>query len=502
MVYIRFFEEKYGHYMWYPSGFSGMEHITMSGMRYFNTYLVSHELGHSWFGDNVTCATWSDIWINEGFATYTQYLVLEYLYSKASADSQMNSYMNYVMSVPDGSVYIPEEELNSVGRIFSTRLSYRKGGTLVHMIRFEMDNDSLFFRTLYEFQEQFKDSLATGLDFKNVCEEVSGLDFTDFFNQWYFGEGFPTFKVTWSQNEDTISMQVEQTTSTTTTPLFKTPVEYKFTYSSGADTTIRLKQNQNDTTYKIVIPFEISEIEVDPNNWLLNQIDTVIQNKNLELKVYLQGSYNSETGLMDTELNPDFIPKDQPYNLPPWDYNGSESIAIVPENMVDWILIELRDTTDVNLANQESVISKQAAILLNNGEITFPDGNSYPHFSNTIVNDLFVVLYHRNHLGIISADPLVYNKGIYSYDYTTGFDKVLGGEDGYSLLDTDIFGMTSGDADGDGFIDDTDKIDHWETTSGNKDYFSADMNLDSEVNNKDKNDFWLPTNGSGTQIPD
>ncbi len=102
-----FDEEKYGHYLWYPSGFSGMEHITMSGMRYLNTYLISHELGHSWFGDNVTCATWSDIWINEGFATYTEYLVNQYLVSQASADAIMLSYMNNVMTSPGGSVYVP-----------------------------------------------------------------------------------------------------------------------------------------------------------------------------------------------------------------------------------------------------------------------------------------------------------------------------------------------------------------------------------------------------------
>ena len=194
-----FHEEKYGHYMWYPSGFSGMEHITMSGMRYLNTYLISHELGHSWFGDNVTCASWSDIWINEGFATYTEYLVNQYLVSQASADAIMLSYMNYVMTSPGGSVYVPLSETNNWGRIFSTRLTYRKGGALVHMIRFEMNNDAHFFQTLQNFQQQYQDSLATGLDFKAVCENVSGLDFTDFFNQWYFGQGYPTFSAVWSQ---------------------------------------------------------------------------------------------------------------------------------------------------------------------------------------------------------------------------------------------------------------------------------------------------------------
>ncbi|MBM3436905.1 MAG: M1 family metallopeptidase, partial [Bacteroidetes bacterium] len=271
-----FHDEKYGHYMWYISSFSGMEHITMMGIRSFSENLVAHELAHSWFGDNVTCATWSDIWINEGFASYGEYIERQYMISQASADALMLSYMNYVMTSPGGSVYVPPANLNNWGRIFSTRLTYRKGCSLVHMIRFQMNNDSLFFRTLYEFQQQFTDSLATGLDFKTVCENVSGIDFTSFFNQWYFGEGYPTFSVIWSQAADTVWLNSIQTTSTVVTTLFKTPIEFKLTYSGGSQT-FRLTQLTNDTTFKIVIPHVVTGITIDPNNWILNQAGTIIQ---------------------------------------------------------------------------------------------------------------------------------------------------------------------------------------------------------------------------------
>jgi len=494
-----FYQEKYGHYMWYPSSFSGMEHITMSGMRYFNTYLISHELGHSWWGDNVTCATWSDIWINEGFATYTQYLILEYMFSKASADAQMATHMNFVMSATDGSVYVPAEDLGNVGRIFSNRLSYKKGGNLVHMIRFEMNNDSLFFRTLYKFQQQYKDSIATGLDFKNVCEEISGLDFTDFFDQWYFGEGWPIYGLTWSQDNDTISLDVTQSTSTPITPLYKMPMEYKITFTGG-DTTFRVYQTNNDTTYKFILPFEVYEIEIDPNNWVLNGVDTVIHRKNLDLKVFLEGAYDLQSNLMKTDLNPEFLPLTQPYNQPPWSYSGTESTSLLPENAVDWLLIELYDTLDVSLVSSSSLIDRHALFVLDDGHLVNAEGD-YVQFNNPINQQLFVILKHRNHLGILSAFPLLYDKGIYEYDFSIGESRVVGGSDNYTELETGIWGMMAGDANVDGTINDDDKIITWENSAGESGYLSSDLNLDAEANNLDKDDYWLPNLGKSSQIP-
>lgn len=495
-----FHEEKYGHYMWYPGGFSGMEHITMSGMRYFNTYLISHELGHSWFGDNVTCASWSDVWINEGFATYTQYLVLEYLYSKSSADAQMESYMNYVMAQPDGSVYIPEEELNSVGRIFNTRLSYRKGSTLVHMIRFVMQNDSLFFKTMHDFQLQFQDSLATGLDFKNACEEVSGLDFTDFFNQWYFGEGFPIYRLYWSQNDDTLSMQVIQNTSTPTTPLFKMPMEYLVSYDGG-DSLFRFYQSSNDTTYSIVFPNEVTGIEIDPNNWVLNQVDTIIHRKNLDLKILLEGSFNQVNEKMSTYLNPSLIPLSQPYNQQPWNYTGEEIVTTIPPNVVDWVLLEMHDTTDASQVTNESIFSRQAAFLLTNGTVVKPNGTSYIQFDNSLTNQLFIVVKHRNHLGILSSSPLTYIKGVYTYDFSSGAELVYGNSLGYKELKPGIWGLVSGDSNADGIIGNDDKSNFWDTNTGTSGYLQEDFNLDGQTDNIDKDDFWLSNLNLTTGIP-
>ncbi|MCK4345560.1 MAG: T9SS type A sorting domain-containing protein [Bacteroidales bacterium] len=263
-----FMDEKYGHCMW-PWG-GAMENQTMTSTVNFNFYLIAHELGHQWFGDYVTCATWQDIWINEGFASYTEYLAYQYLYSQEAADERMKKAHEYAMTPPDGSIYIPLEDAEDEDRIFDWYLSYRKGMSIVHMIRFELQNDEIFFNTLKNFLTQYGDSVASGIDFKNVLEETSGKDFTDFFNQWYFGEGYPTYNISWLQQNDTLSFTSIQTTSSLVTPLFKMLMEYKIFHSNG-DTTIQVYQTENTQTFKVYLPYQVDSIQVDPNNWVLNQ---------------------------------------------------------------------------------------------------------------------------------------------------------------------------------------------------------------------------------------
>ena len=273
-----FHEEKYGHCT-APLG-GGMEHQTMTTIDNFEFWLVSHELGHMWFGDNITCATWSDIWINEGFATYSTYLAYEYL-SPGGAAGYMNNLHSSVLSQPGGSTYIPPEEIyyENVGRIFDWNLSYAKGAAILHMIRFELQDDDLFFLVLHEYTDMYADSVATGLDFMNVLNYVSDIDFTDFFDQWYFGEGYPIYSIVWSQNEGGMNMQVTQTTSMpSVTPLFTNLMAYKFHFYEGGDTTVYFKQTDNLTNFTLPITEEIGLIQIDPDNWVVNQTGSIVTN--------------------------------------------------------------------------------------------------------------------------------------------------------------------------------------------------------------------------------
>lgn len=271
-VMYPFYDEKYGHCL-APMG-GGMEHQTMTTLSDFRFFLVAHELGHMWFGDYVTCATWMDIWINEGFASYTEYLAYQYLLSQEEADSWMLNAQSRALMEPDRSVYVPFDEIDNVGRIFSGNLSYKKGASILHMVRFELDNDSLFFQTLKNFLTQFGDSVATGSDFQNVLETVSDMDFSDFFDQWYYGNGYPVFQINWSQNADSVTIRSTQTTSSDQTPLFKTSLEFLFSYEGG-DTSVRVSQDQNIQDFLFTIPYQLQSLEVDPHGWVLKKVSAI-----------------------------------------------------------------------------------------------------------------------------------------------------------------------------------------------------------------------------------
>ncbi len=271
-----FKDEKYGHCL---SGIGGgMEHQTMSTMGGFSFGLVAHELGHMWFGDNVTCATWSDIWINEGFASYTEYLTAYYIQGTNNGASWMNSAHNTVKSSPGGSVYVPPDQAtpDNVWRIFDGRLSYKKGAAIIHVLRQEIQNDEHFFEILQEFQDQFRDSMATGLDFMGVANQITGLNFNYFFDQWYFGEGYPIYDVLWNQSPDMLYINTTQTTSSSVTPLFETYVEYRVNYTDGTHEIVLLRQTANVNDFQVPIGKPVASLVVDPNNWLVKTVNSVM----------------------------------------------------------------------------------------------------------------------------------------------------------------------------------------------------------------------------------
>jgi aminopeptidase N len=295
-----FQDEKYGHYLW-PWG-GGMEHQTMTGMGNFEFYLIAHELGHSWFGNYITCSTWQDIWINEGFATYAGYLATENLAPEYAA-GEIEFSFERAMRELDGTVFVPEEDADNDGRIFSGNLSYRKGMSLLHMIRFELNDDQLFFRILKDYVSQYGNSVARGIDFQALLEDISGLDFSDFFTQWYFGEGFPIFDVSWQQVGQSFTLNSNQTTSSMNTPLFKTAMEYRLVYAGG-DTIIRVQHLVNDEVYTLDINHTITDIEVDPNNWVLNDLIGVTKYLGVETHSLIQSIYpNPGDGMLKFKIN-------------------------------------------------------------------------------------------------------------------------------------------------------------------------------------------------------
>jgi aminopeptidase N len=264
-----FYKEKYGHCMAPFSG--GMEHQTMTTLGFFDYYINAHELGHQWWGDNVTCKSWGDIFINEAFATYTELLVAQYLDNQNFA-SNLSSSHNYVMSQPGGSCFFTGQDTLNTSRIFNSRLTYEKGGDIIHSLRFLTNNDSLWFNTLRGFQNTYKNSTASVVDFKNYYQAQTGINATQFFNQWFYGEGYPTFNVKYNHLNNVLYIQNTQTVSmASATPLFITPLEYSIKRIGKPDTTLRLMHNLAVENYSIALTGTIIAISVDPNNWLINK---------------------------------------------------------------------------------------------------------------------------------------------------------------------------------------------------------------------------------------
>jgi aminopeptidase N len=270
-----FKNEKYGHAQANIGG--GMEHQTMSTMSHFGASLVAHELGHQWFGNNVTCATWNHIWLNEGFASYAEYLMnekLPALFGSTAAANMLNVHTD-VLASTSGSVFVPDVSLYDENRIFSSRFSYNKGSAIVHTLRFEMQDDNKFFQTLKDFQIQYADSVATADDFKRVAEAVCGRSFTDFFNQWYYGQGYPTFNADYSKAGDSIVLRINQTVSAPAfTPVFKGLYEFTINTSQG-DTLVKINLASNDQVFKFKSPRTPTGVVVDPNNWVLNKVGSI-----------------------------------------------------------------------------------------------------------------------------------------------------------------------------------------------------------------------------------
>ncbi len=264
-----FYKEKYGHCLVPLPG--GMEHQTMTSLGDFGTGLVAHELAHQWFGDNVTCATWKDIWLNEGFATYAAYLFTEH-FNAANAKTAMAIIQNDVLkdTLKTGTVYVADTANEYA--VFDGRLSYNKAAAVIHTLRFVVDNDSLFFSILSKYQQQYKFSTATTEDFRAVTETVLQKDMYAFFWQWIYKEGYPVFDAEWTQLYDNVFLKLYQTNVIKGSyTFFETPIEVKLLSPEG-DTTVRLYQDLNTQLFKIPCARKITGLVIDPNNWLLHEV--------------------------------------------------------------------------------------------------------------------------------------------------------------------------------------------------------------------------------------
>lgn len=273
-----FHKEKYGHAQFGAGG--GMEHQTMSFMGGFYLSLMAHEAAHQWFGNYITCGSWEDIWLNEGFATYFEWQVTE-RYENDGWLKGLPDLISSITSQPGGSV-LCDDTLNAA-RIFDQRLSYAKGAFLLRMLRFKIGDDA-FFTGLKSYLNdvQLKNKYAKTPQLIKHLELSSGTDLDVFFNQWYYQQGFPSYTVNWTQNASVLSVTITQSSSHASVNFFAMPVPIQFE-SSKQDTLLVFEHGFSGQTFTRTINFEATKAHFDPDLYLLSANNKVINEKQLQL---------------------------------------------------------------------------------------------------------------------------------------------------------------------------------------------------------------------------
>ena len=266
-----FADEKYGHAQYTAGG--ALEVQTMSFMGFFNFEVIAHEMAHQWFGVNVTFGSWSDIWMSEGMAEYLSGLAVEAL-RPTEWNGVKTSKINSITSQPGGSVYVTDTTDLSV--IFDGRLTYNKGFYLAHMLRW-MVGDTAFFQACRNYLQDHDAAFARTSDFQEHLEAVSGIALEGFFADWFYGQGYPSYTVSWEQVQDSVILWIDQVQSDPSVSYFEMPVPIKaYRFGIVADTVFQhTYEHQRFAMY--VGTNQVSQLLFDQDKWILSKGNKIIK---------------------------------------------------------------------------------------------------------------------------------------------------------------------------------------------------------------------------------
>ena len=305
-----FHNEKYGHAQFGWGG--GMEHTTVSFMVGFDRQLIAHEMAHQWFGDKITCGSWNDIWLNEGFATYLATLAIENFDGQTAFIADKNGMINYITSENGGAVYLTDTQATNVDRIFSTRLTYYKGAMVLNMLRFKM-GDALFFQAMknYLADSNLAYKYAVTTDFKSHLEAVYGSSLTEFFNDWIYNQGYPIYAIT-AQNLDAgqVKVKVNQTQSHNSVSFFEMPVPVRFMGSGGQTFDAVLDNTTNGQEFIVAVPFTVTGAQFNVKKDIITKNSTIVlNNDNFEPEKPIAVYPNPVSDLITIQLPTDVVLK-------------------------------------------------------------------------------------------------------------------------------------------------------------------------------------------------
>ncbi|MCE1164773.1 MAG: T9SS type A sorting domain-containing protein [Bacteroidetes bacterium] len=253
----------------------GMENQTLTTIYAWSQSVCVHEYAHQWFGDMITCATWSNIWLNEGFATWNEAYWQERTggyaaYKSAIINNDASDYLSYnpgwAISVPSWDVTTPDENT-----LFNYEITYCKGACVLHLLRYTL-GDSLFFAAMKSYATDtvnFKFKNSTIPDFFTKIGSVAGQDLSWFYNAWIYQPNHPQYQngynITnvgsgqWRVNF--LAKQVQ-----TNAGFFPIPIQVKVSFTTGADTTVKVMNSANNQLFSFYFNRQPTAVVFDPTN--------------------------------------------------------------------------------------------------------------------------------------------------------------------------------------------------------------------------------------------
>jgi len=327
-----FLKEKYGHAQFGWGG--GMEHQTITSIGGVSEGLLAHELGHQWYGDKITCKNWQSIWLNEGFATFSEGIYREFQYGRPNYDGYITGKMTQAKNA-QGTIFV--QNINSVNSIFDGNRSYSKGSVVLHMLR-GIVGDTNFFNIMktYAADPSVAYGVAETADFQRVAEAIYGQSLDYFFSEWIFGEKYPKYDINWGYSDlgggqYTLNVNIKQT-SNTNPRFFTMPVQLKISFGS-TDTLVTVFNDKGNQDFNITVNGLPKGLTFDPNNNILKDVLSIV------------------TGVED-EIVPVEFSLNQNYPNP---FNPSTTISFtVPEkSFVSLVVTDILGRKVAELVNEE-----------------------------------------------------------------------------------------------------------------------------------------------------
>lgn len=268
--------KKYGMDILYPFYYAGMEHQTLSSIYRTgflgNDYnLMAHEMSHMWWGDMVTCFGWVNVWLNEGFATYSDALYWERQQGHQSFINEMISRRNYCFSAEASHprpLYDP-----TLNDLFCWGHDYCKASWVLHMIRYLCGDDNTWLGLMATYRDSFEYGNASTDDLNNIMNQVLADNYDWFFDEWVYDMGYPFYDVVWNTIYEApnwrLILDVTQTQAIGPA-VFHMPLPIGVDYASG-DTILTLAINQSPQHFEFVLAQEPLDITVDPETWIIQK---------------------------------------------------------------------------------------------------------------------------------------------------------------------------------------------------------------------------------------